>query len=383
MELTSWKRRYPEDVQGYVKLNSNSIPFKADIDYTGMFKSITFPMDTRFSGDLIRVRGIGFLGLFNHCKFSGNLKGTVIACDPVVGGVLFVGCDFSDVRTGMITIKASDRRIPGVFNSCMMPTNGVMGVDFLPNRNDNKYSIHCLFRGIRFDDNVVIASLPRSSCADLNDVFTDCKFDDSKSLSRFSLDNIEKFSHCSLFNNCSFANDFRLNPNYFCSDISKISHTDSRIFKSCSIGGEKLENVVGIHKKYLLGMMSQDSEERLSCTTVVNEKLLEWMMLSPSIETLKGRFALTVKNLIEGGLDESDAIALARSMKYYSGISYTRSVKPLLEKRIHSYLSDIDKDGFSRYNIGEVRERLLAEGFEISEIEHGIIEAISSEYLVV
>lgn len=327
-------------------------------------------------------RGIGFLGLFNHCKFSGNLKGTVIACDPVVGGVLFVGCDFSDVRTGMITIKASDRRILSVFNGCAMPTRGVMGVDFLPNHNDNKYSIHCLFRGIRFEDNVVIASLPRSSCADLNDVFIDCKFEDSKPLSGFSLDNIEKFSHCSLFNNCSFANDFRLNPN-FCSDISKISHTDSRIFKSCSIGGEKLENVVGIHKKYLLGMMSQDSEERLSCTTVVNEKLLEWMMLSPSTETLKGRFVLTVKNLIEGGLDESDAIALAKSMKYYSGISYTRSVEPLLEKRIHSYLSDIDKDGFSRYNIGEVRERLLAEGFEISEIEHGIIEAISMEYLVV
>lgn len=67
-------------------------------------------------------------------------------------------------------------------------------------------------------------------------------------------------------------------------------------------------------------MMSQDSAERLSCTTVVNEKLLEWMVLSPSTETLKGRFALTVKNLIEGGLNESDAIALARSMKYYSGI---------------------------------------------------------------
>ena len=67
----------------------------------------------------------------------------------------------------------------------------------------------------------------------------------------------------------------------------------------------------------------------------------------------------------------------------YRGISYARSVNQLLEKRIHIYLSDTDKNGFSRYNIGEIRERLLAEGFEISEIEHGIIEAISSEYLVI
>lgn len=47
-----------------------------------------------------------------------------------MGGVLFVGCDFSEVRTGMITIKASDRRILSVFNGCVMPTRGVMGVDF-------------------------------------------------------------------------------------------------------------------------------------------------------------------------------------------------------------------------------------------------------------
>lgn len=67
----------------------------------------------------------------------------------------------------------------------------------------------------------------------------------------------------------------------------------------------------------------------------------------------------------------------------YRGISYARSVDQLLEKRIHIYLSDTDKNGFSRYNIGEIREMLLAEWFEISEIEHGIIEAISSEYLVI
>lgn len=40
MELRNWKRRYPEDVQRYVNLNRNRISFKADVDYTGMFKGI-------------------------------------------------------------------------------------------------------------------------------------------------------------------------------------------------------------------------------------------------------------------------------------------------------------------------------------------------------
>lgn len=41
MELRNWKRRYPEDVQRYVNLNSNRISFKADVDYTGMFNGRT------------------------------------------------------------------------------------------------------------------------------------------------------------------------------------------------------------------------------------------------------------------------------------------------------------------------------------------------------
>ena len=58
MELRSWKSKYPEDVQGYVNLYSNSIPLKADIDYTGMFKNIIFPMDTR---SVVISSGLGVL----------------------------------------------------------------------------------------------------------------------------------------------------------------------------------------------------------------------------------------------------------------------------------------------------------------------------------
>lgn len=382
MELRSWKSKYPDDVQWYVDSNSNCIPLKDDIDYTGMFKGITFPKDTKFAGDRLRFSGLGLVGLFNSCKFSGDLLCRVIALEPDVGGVLFVGCDFSDVRTGTVSIKVSDRRIPGVFNSCSMPTRGVVSVDFLSNRTDSRYTIHCLFRGIRFEDNVMIASLPRSRCADLNNVFTNCKFESNKSLYGFSLDGIEKFSHCSLFNNCSFADDFRLVSD-FCNDTRKITHSGSRIFRSCSIGGEKLEDVVGIPEGYLDGMTSSDMAERSACIAVVNEKLLEWMMLNPSVETLKGRFVLTVKNLLEGGLDKYEAIAKAKSMKYFRGLSYTKTVDPLLEKRIHRYLTDMDRKGICRYSIGEVRERLVAEGFEVREIEHGIIEELSQEYLVV
>lgn len=75
--------------------------------------------------------------------------------------------------------------------------------------------------------------------------------------------------------------------------------------------------------------------ERSACIAVVNEKLLEWMMLKPSVEILKGRFTLTIKNLMEGGLDESEAIDRARYMKYFRGMFYTRTVEPFLEKRIH------------------------------------------------
>lgn len=384
MLLDNWKMRYPEDVQRYVNLNKDRIPFKPDVDYTGMFRGIIFPRDAHFKDDTIVVQDVGILGLFNRCKFNWNLRAEVTVLEPVVGGVVFVGCDFSDINVCLLEVKVSKGRIPGVFNSCAMPTEGMLGVRFEnTNSKDDKYSVNYLFRGITFNNSTRIASLPSSSCADLNDVFIDCKFEDgSEPLTGFSLDGIEKFSRCSLFNNCSFSENFRLAPE-FCSDTRKVTHTTSRIFRSCTIGGEKLEEVVGVPEGYLEGMLSQDKAERFACLAVVNEKVLEWMMLSPTKETLKGRFALTVRNLMEGGLDESEAIAKAKSMGYFKGISYARSVEPLLEKRIHRYLSDIDKNGYCRYNIGEVRERLIAEGFEVGEIEHGIVEALSLEYLAV
>lgn len=67
----------------------------------------------------------------------------------------------------------------------------------------------------------------------------------------------------------------------------------------------------------------------------------------------------------------------------YRGMFYTRTVEPLLEKRIRRYLTDMDKEGICRCSIVEVRERLEADGFKTNEIEHGIVEALYQEYLVV
>lgn len=385
-DTRSLEDSYRRKVQKYVNLNKDNISITPDKVYDLVFRGITFPKDARFKDDKIVVKGITFEGLFNHCKFSGYLRGEIIAYDLRVAAALFKTCDFSDIRVCMLDIRVKDGKIPPVFSiDCVMPTDGMLKVEFLhdnTSKND-KYYVSSLINNTKITKNTLIASLPRSSCAKLSQVFVNCEFEDSISLSGFSLDGIEKFSSCDVFSHCSFVNDFRLAPN-FCSDISKLTHA-GLVFVSCSIGEEKLESVVGIPEKYLLGMSSQDKAERLTCMDVVNEKLLEWMVLSPNVETFEGRFALTVKNLIEGGMSESVAVDKAKSMKYFKGrgISYARSVKPLLEKRIHMYLSNTDKNGFSRYNIGEIRERLLGEGFEIGEIEHGIIEAISSEYFVV